>query len=106
MVSAATAIVAAGERATIIGTPVGDRLVSWGEDNLLKLPNSEIEIKFSTGKHDLINGCSDWRDCYWGSMFSDLRIDSMEPDFRVPLTFADYRDGRDPILDFISKENQ
>jgi hypothetical protein len=103
IVSAATAVVAAGDRATIIGTSVGDRLVSWGEDNLLQLPNSEIEIKFSTGKHDLINGCGDWRECYWGNLFSDLRIDSLDPDVRVPLSYADYRAGRDPVMETITK---
>lgn len=98
IISAATAIVAATGRVTVIGAPVGDRLISWGEDNLLKLPNSGIEIKFSTGKHDLVNGCRDWRQCYWGNLFSDLRIASLEPNPQVPLTFADYRDGRDPVM--------
>ena len=67
----------------------------------MTLPNSGIEIKFSTGKHDLINGCHDWRECYWGNLFSDLRIDSLEPDMAFPLTIADYRDGRDPVISAI-----
>ena len=101
IVSAAIAVVAATNHVTLIGSPVGDRLISWGEDNLLKLPNSGIEIKFSTGKHDLVNGCDNWRQCYWGSMNSDLRIESLVPHVMVPLTFDDYRNGRDPVMEVI-----
>ena len=103
IVSAAYAMAAGGDRAMLIGTPVGDGLVSWSEDNLLTLPNSGIEIKFSTGKHDLQNGCDDWRDCHWGGLFSDLRINSMTPDIEVHLTLDDYLNRRDPIMDAIEE---
>jgi hypothetical protein len=88
----------AGEDAIIVGEPVGDRLISWGEDNLLRLPNSGIEIKFSTGKHDLVNGCDDWRVCHWSVLSLDMHTPNLDPDLYAPLTFQDYAQQTDPAL--------
>ncbi|MGJ8662068.1 MAG: hypothetical protein ACSHWU_00390 [Marinicella sp.] len=93
-----------GEKVTILGTDIGDELISWGEDNLMELPNSKIQIKFATGKHDLVNGCSDWNTCFWKTMNLDLRVDSLSPDIHTPLFFADYINNRDPSMAVIEEQ--
>ena len=78
--------------------PAGLIWKAWGEDNLLRLPNSEIDIKFSTGFHNLQDGCTDWSRCEWGSMYHPLRFKSLAPDIQAPLRFDDYINGRDPAM--------
>ena len=93
-----------GDKVTIVGTQIGDRLISWAEDNLMVLPNSKIQIKFSTGKHDLTNGCSDWSQCFWKTMNLDLRVNSLKPDISTPLYYSDYIKNIDPALAAIEKQ--
>ena len=99
--SVAYAKQAAGDKAVILGDRVADRAGGWGEDNLLVLPNSGIEIKYSTGKHDPFNGCRSWKDCFWWDLVYPVAAGSLDPDIDVPFTFADYRAGRDPALEAI-----
>ena len=99
--STARALQAAADRTILIGEPVGDRLQFWSEDNLLVLPNSGIQIKFSTGYHDLTERCLWFRDCFWIDMFYPLAIDDLDPDIHVPLISVNYFAGQDPVLDRI-----
>jgi len=101
MASAGFAKTVAGENAVIIGETMGDYLQSWGEDQLLRLPNSEIEIRFARGMHDLQNGCTDWKKCYWRTMYHDVRLSSNHPEIEAPHTFSDYLNLRDPVLEKI-----
>ncbi len=94
-----------GEKTILVGEPVGDHLQHWGEDNLLRLPNSEIEIKFSTGMHDLGAPCRSIRKCYWGALFSDLYVDTLDPDIAAPLTYSDFANQNDPVMKAI-KSNE
>jgi len=97
---------AAGDQAMLVGEPVGDRLRAWGEDNLLRLPNSGIEIKFSTGLHDLTRPCRDLTRCFWLNILVDLRIDSLAPDIPALQSFADYARGVDPALEAIRRHER
>ena len=101
MYSAAFLLSSAGDQATLVGESMGDSMQSWGEDNLLRLPNSEIEIKFSTGMHDLSRPCGDWKKCYWGTIFLDLGLESLDPDIEAPLYYEDYVSQRDPAFEAI-----
>ncbi len=85
-------------KVSIVGDDVGDSLIAWAEDNLLILPNSGIQIKYSTGKHDISNGCNDWQTCYWGTMYHDLRVKSLAPNLRAPPTFNDYINNIGPSM--------
>ena len=96
----------AGERALLVGEPVGDEMISWGEDNLLRLPNSEIEIKFSTGKHDLANGCHDWKQCHWSVLFIDMSTPDMKPHILAPLTYRDFEHQVDAAIEAIRVHEQ
>ena len=93
-----------GDKVSIVGSQIGDSLVLWGEDNLMVLPNSKIQIKFSTGKHDLTNGCSDWNTCFWLTMNSDIRVKSLNPDILTPLYYSDYIENIDPAMTAIKKQ--
>jgi len=99
--SAARALQSAGDRAIIMGEPVGDTLRFWSEDNLIMLPNSGIQIRFNTGYHDLTRVCRWFTQCYWGDMFRPLAVEGLDPDIVVPFTSRDFFAGRDPVLERI-----
>lgn len=101
MYAAAILTQSAADKAILVGENVGDKLRSWGEDNLLRLPNSGIEIKFSTGMHDLQNSCTEISKCYWGALFLDLGVETLEPDIFAPLTYRDYQNRLDSTLEAI-----
>ena len=48
---------AAGERAVIVGEPVGDALEFWAEGELKVLPNSGVAFLMATERHNYISGC-------------------------------------------------
>jgi hypothetical protein len=89
----------AGNRLTIVGEPVGDRIRMWGEGGSMSLPNSKLSIGFATGMHDYSQPCTGQPGCFWIMRFFPMHVKSIEPDVRVPYTFDDYVNLRDPILD-------
>ena len=101
MYSTAFLLHSAGDQAVLVGESVGDTMQHWAEDNLLRLPNSEIEIKFSTGMHDLGQPCNDWQKCHWDALFLDMYLEDMEPDIHAPLYYHDYASQVDPALEAI-----
>jgi hypothetical protein len=89
-----------GDRAVVLGEPVGDDLVFWGNAGTpMTLPNSRISVYVWVAKEDWADGCDDWWLCFWPTMLTDVGVGTLEPDVRVPLTFADYRAGRDPVIE-------
>jgi hypothetical protein len=86
-----------GDRAVIVGEPVGDRLKFLSEGNSGCLPNSGICFHYSTGMHDYSAPCTDWRVCYWVNWFYPVRVKTLAPDVTAHLRFADYLAGRDPV---------
>tara|TARA_Y100000031_G_scaffold155597_1_gene206836 strand:+ start:11845 stop:13191 length:1347 start_codon:yes stop_codon:yes gene_type:complete len=101
MYSIAFLLHSAGDQAVLVGENVGDSMQHWGEDNLLRLPNSEIEIKFSTGMHDLGKPCNDWQKCHWDALFLNMYLEDMEPDIHSPLHYRDFAGQVDPALEAI-----
>ena len=90
---------AAGERAVIVGEPVGDRLQFYSEGGRACLPHQPLCVVYQTGKHDYQHTCNDWTVCFWLNYFYELRVKSLDPDEVVPLSFRDWRAGVDPVLD-------
>lgn len=86
---------AGGDRVTIIGEPVGDRLSFYSEGGRACLPNLTACVYYQTGKHDYEHACSDWHECFWLNWLYPVRVKSLQPDIFVPLTFADWNAGRD-----------
>ena len=86
---------AGGDKVTIIGEPVGDRLSFFSEGGSGCLPNLKVCVSYQTGKHDYARPCRDWGQCFWLNWFYPVRVKSLEPDILVPLRFADWNRGRD-----------
>ena len=57
------AIQSAGERAIIVGEPMGDELEFWAEGDLQVLPNSGVTFLIGTERHNYQTGCLE-EDCH------------------------------------------
>jgi hypothetical protein len=86
-------------RVTIVGEPVGDRLQFFSEGSRACLPNYPLCVAYQTGKHDYQRACTDWDVCFWLNYFFQFRVESLDPDVVIPLSFKDWRAGIDPVLD-------
>ena len=99
IVSAAAIKHDGGERVTLVGDQVGDRLRFWSEAERACLPHAQYCLHASTGLWDLTAGCSGEPDCY-GDQF-DANVGSLAPQLRAPLTAASWLAGRDPGMEAI-----
>jgi hypothetical protein len=92
---------AGGEQVVIVGEPVGDRLDFWAEGGSFDLPNAFVQVHYATGRHTYNGPCVDRATCFWLNERYPVRVRTLEPDIAAPLTFAAYRDLRDPALDAV-----
>jgi hypothetical protein len=99
IVSAAFIKQAGGDRVVILGEPVGDRLQFLSEGNRGCLPNYLLCVSYATGKHDYQHPCHDLKVCFWPNYLYPTRVRSLDPDETIPLTFAQWRAGRDPVFE-------
>jgi hypothetical protein len=84
---------------TIVGEPVGDTMEFWAEGGNIRLPNSRYEAHFANGRHSYSPApCPEGTYCY------DLKADSLEPDIHISPSWAEYRAGKDPVMDAILKQ--
>jgi hypothetical protein len=88
---------AGGARVTIVGEPVGDELEFWAEGDMLELPVSKAALLYATERHNYVTGRQE-PDCHGSVRNHPIRVTTLEPDMAAPLTYADYRAGRDPAL--------
>lgn len=93
---------AAPERVTIVGEPIGDELEYWAEGGFVELPVSKAVLMFATERHNYVTGCQE-PDCHDSIRRHPIRVQSLKPDIAAPLTYADYRAGRDPALEVVRK---
>ena len=92
-----------GDRAIVLGEPIGDDLVFWGNAGTpMTLPNSGISVHIWVAKEDWESGCDDWWLCFWPTMLTDVGVGTLEPDVLVPLPFDAYRAGRDPVIERVT----
>ena len=87
---------AGGDRVTILGEPVGDRLQFFSEGNRGCLPNRPLCVSYQQGKHDYVHPCTDWDVCFWLNKLYPVRVNSLEPQETLTLSFPQWRQGRDP----------
>ncbi|WLR95346.1 peptidase S41 [Shinella zoogloeoides] len=87
------------ERVTFIGEPMGDGGQFWAEGGKITLPHSKVVVRYSTEFEDYETGCTDFRLCYWATVAFGPRGISISPDIMIDLTFAEYAEGRDPVLE-------
>jgi C-terminal processing protease CtpA/Prc len=71
--------------ATLVGEPTGGSPNHFGEVRTLRLPNSKLEIWYSTKRFER----------------GPPGATTIEPDLRAEAAFADWVEGRDPVLDAI-----
>jgi hypothetical protein len=90
---------AGGQRVTILGEPVGDRLAFFAEGGRGCLPNYPLCLHYETGKHDYGNSCTDADTCFWLIWLLPVRVKTLQPDETITMTFADWRQGRDPVFE-------
>jgi hypothetical protein len=93
---------AAPERVTIVGEPVGDRLVFFAEGDGIDLPNSRGFLTPATERHDYENGCKAFRDCHNAVVRNPIAVSSLRPDIAAPWTLAAYASGRDPGMEAVA----
>ena len=91
---------AAGDRLTIVGEPIGDRLEFWAEGGIMRLPGLGAMLLYATERHNYMTGCPE-PDCHANIRDHPIRVATLEPDIPAPLTFADFRAGRDPAMEAI-----
>lgn len=96
IVSSAIARQAAGPKARVIGTPVGDRLRWWSENPTRCLPNSGHCFTPSYGLWDLRKGCATEAGCF-GDAY-DVKVDHLDPEIAARLTYDDWIAGFDAAL--------
>ncbi len=77
-------------RATFAGEPSASRGNHYGDSRRIVLPNSRMTVRVST--------------LYWQYWDPRDQRPWIEPRLKAPLTFADYRDGRDPVLEMVLAE--
>jgi hypothetical protein len=90
----------AGERARVVGSPVGDRLrfVANG-GSPYTLPNSGITAYVWSAWEDYAEGCWEWTECFWlAPFFREPGVGNLDPDIPVAMNFRDYVLNRDAAL--------
>jgi hypothetical protein len=90
---------AGGDRVTILGEPVGDRLTFFSEGNRGCLPNYRLCVSYERGKHDYAHPCTDWDVCFWLNKLYPVRVDTLAPDEMITMSFAQWRQGHDPVFE-------
>jgi len=89
---------AGGDRVTIIGAPVGDRLEFWAEGSPIRLPDSSTLIGVATERHNYQTGCPE-DDCHGSIRRNPIAVASLEPDVRPEVSYTDVVEGRDPNME-------
>ena len=91
----------AGDRLTIVGEDVGDRLRFRGEGVAVTLPASGVEAYLATAWDDVASDCGLLNDCWPLNRFLLRGIGAFAPDIRAANTWESYRAGRDLVLDAV-----
>jgi hypothetical protein len=71
--------------AILVGEPIGERPNSYSENDEMTLPNSRLVMSYSTRYYK----------------FVDEDVPAVLPDKRIDPAWADYRTGRDAVMDWI-----
>ncbi|MES1189652.1 MAG: hypothetical protein ABUS47_01110 [Steroidobacter sp.] len=90
---------AGGDRVSIIGEPIGDRLHFFSEGNRGCLPNAHLCVSYERGKHDYAHPCTDWDVCFWLNKLYPVHVESLQPDRVVTISFDEWRRGLDPAFE-------
>jgi len=102
IVSAARLKYYTGDRARIYGEPAAEGLQFWAETRFFRLPNSEILIFAAYAYHNWENKKYDREKKYfWLMRFVGVPAENLDVQYPVTVSFQDYLNGRDTIVDTI-----
>jgi hypothetical protein len=90
---------AAGDRVTILGETVGDRLSFYSEGNSGCLPNYPLCARYAQGKHDYTHPCTDLEICFWLNRLYPVHVNTLEPDETITMSYGQWRQGQDPVFE-------
>lgn len=71
--------------AILVGEPIGERPNSYSENDEMTLPHSRLVVSYSTRYYK----------------FLEEDVPAVLPDERIDATWADFRAGRDAVMDWI-----
>jgi hypothetical protein len=92
-----------GDKVTLVGAAVGDRMHWWSEHgDPVCLPASGACFALNTGYWNLVEGCRANPRCY-GDQF-DLTVPTLDPALSAPLTSRDWLANRDPGMAAIAAD--
>ncbi len=97
----------AGDRAVIVGQPMGDRPQFWAERGQdFVLPNSGYFIGYATGFHDWERKCGkEIEYCFPPSRQNADDIGRLGVEVAIEPTFGQYSAGRDPVLEWALEQD-
>jgi len=93
----------AGNRASIIGEPVGDEMEFWAEGSVAGLPNSGAAMLYATERHNYSTGCPE-SDCHQSIRNNAIELPSLDPDVTIAPSFDDFDQNQDPVMDHVLGE--
>jgi hypothetical protein len=74
--------------AVLVGEPIGERPNSYSENDEMTLPSSRLVVSYSTRYY----------------RFLDEDVPAVLPDVRIDPTWPEWRDGRDPVMEWILRQ--
>jgi hypothetical protein len=77
-------------KAILVGEPVGERPNSYSENDEMTLPHSRLMVSYSTRYYT----------------FLDQDVPAFLPDVRIDPSWPDFRAGRDPVMEWILRQNK
>jgi hypothetical protein len=101
IVTAAMLKDAGDDRVLLVGDTMGDDAEFWSEGSGVTLPRSGIVVNAATRRQNWQKACSDVATCYWANTAFGPASISLEIAIRVPMRFADYAAGHDPVLEAV-----
>ena len=104
LVTAARTKYFAKDKLVIVGEEVGDRLKFWAEGDYYKTPHFEIQIQDSKFEHDWEDNTFTFGKSFWVNNFYGVGAKHLRVDEPIKLSYKDYYQGVDPILDWIKAQ--
>jgi len=110
---------AGAERVTIVGEPVGDRMMFFSDGLPIRLPHSGRYFLPAVVRMDYRDGCRAYRDCFEAIASPGktaaagalpirgavarlpLSVSTLEPDVPAPWTIEAWSNGEDPMIDAV-----
>jgi len=88
----------------LIGEDVGNNLKFWTEGDYYRTPNFDIKIQDSKYEHDWKSNKFSLGKTFWVNAFYGVAIKDLKVDKEIQISFEDYLNKKDPILEWIKNE--